>query len=236
MYFVGGTYYSFRGILIAVMNGNPIVLYSWYIICILAFYVVYWLIMTVCKKHYFIMILCGTVWYFLYAIFCVKMGYDRYWYNASHLLIVGMIWATYERSILELLDKSYHFIAPLTWISFVVLCLFRRKAVAMVNYPYISFILTFVTAILFVLSVIMFSLKVQIGNKLLDYLGEISLEIYISQGLFMTVLRSCWIYVSNELLWCILVLVGTIAFSYCLHKVFQNVLNKYKRLLHHLRT
>ena len=235
MYFIGDKYYSLKDIGIAIVNGSPIVSHSWYIICILAFYVVFWLIMTTCRKHYFLMILCGTVWYFLYAVFCVKMGYGSWWYNASHLLIVGMFWATYEKPILELLYRTYQFFAPFTWFSFVVLFLFHGKIAAIVNLPYISLILTLVTAILFVLSVIMFSLKVQIGNKILEFLGEISLEIYISQGLFMTTLRSGWIYINNELLWCILVLTGTIVFSHCLHKVFQYIFSKYKCLLHNLK-
>lgn len=231
MYYIGGKCYSLRDIGLAVIKGTPIVSYSWYIICILAFYVAYWLIMNLCRKRYSLMILYGTVWYFLYALFCIKMRYGVWWYNESYILIVGMLWAIYERSILEFLDKFYHFLAPLTWSSFIVLFLYESKIDSIVNNSVASLILILITAILFVLCVIMFSLKVQIGNKILGFFGGISLEIYISHGLFMNMLRSEWVYISNDFLWCLSVITGTIVFSYCIHNVFQYILSKYKCLL-----
>lgn len=231
MYLVGGQFYSLKDIIFAVIDGRPIVSYSWYIICILVFYVVYWLLMLICRKNYFLMILGGTVWYFLYAIFCIKMDYGDWWYNTSQLLIIGMFWATYERKIIGIIKKAYVVIAPVIWIVFIILFLFRSKIAALINIPYISTIIKLFTAIFFVLSVIMFSFKIQIGNKVLGFLGEISLEIYISQGLFIQTLRSSYIYIENELLWCIAVLVGTIIFSYVLHIAFQFILKKYKLML-----
>lgn len=231
MYYADGKIYSVKDIFISIIDGKPIALYSWYIICILIFYVVYWLLMTVCGKHYFSMIVCGTVWYLLYTVFCIKMGYGGYWCNASQLLIVGMIWATYERKILELLKKAYFVIAPVIGVLFLVLFIILRKKYTQTSIADASVILTFATAVLFVLSVLMFSLKVKIGNKALGFLGDISLEIYISQGIFLKVLRSDIIYIENEFLWCIAVLTGTVVFSYFLHMVFQFILRKYRKLL-----
>lgn len=230
MHLVGGKLYSLKAIIISIVGGYPIVDNSWYIINILIFYVVYWLLMLSCRKKYFLMILGGTVWYFLYAFFCVKMGYGSWWYNASQLLIVGMFWATYENKILEILKKYYAIIAPITWIAFFAIIAFHGKITALAHIP--SVVLKAFTAIFFVLSVIAFSLKAQIGNKILNFLGNISLEIYISQGLLITSLRGGHIYIENELLWCVAVIAGTVVFSYLLHIVLQAIMGKYKLLLH----
>jgi len=229
MNLISGRFYSLKDILIAIFNGSPIVSHSWYIINILLFYVVYWLLMLVFKKHYFLIILGGTVWYFLYAVFCTKMGYGRWWYNASHLLIVGMFWATYERKILDLIDKSYFVIAPAICCAFIILLLFKGKIAALIKLP--SIIITLFTVILFILCVIMFAMKVQIGNKVLGFLGDISLEIYLSQGIFMRTLRSGNISIENDFLYSVAVLTGTIIFSYFLHILFRFILKKYKLLL-----
>ena len=67
------------------------------------------------------------------------------------------------------------------------------------------------------------------GNKILNFLGEISLELYISHGLFLILFRSKCVYIHNEFIWSISVLAGKILFSYGLHILFQAILNVYKR-------
>lgn len=228
MYFIKGDFYSIKDIVTAIIDGEPIALYSWYIICIINFYIIYWLLMVICQKKYFCMILGGIIWYFLYAIFCSKMGYGIWYYNASQLLIVGMFWATYERKILKILKNNYIIIAPIIFAAFIVLFLFNENISSIIGMTYTSLILTLFTAILFVLSVLLISLKVKIGNKIFSFLGEISFEIYMSQGLFIKILRSNLIYIKNDFLWCLAVLSGTIIFSYFLHKMFQFIMEKYK--------
>lgn len=234
MYFFMGEFYSLKGIIFSIIDGHPIASNSWYIINILIFYIFYWCLMLICGKHYFLMIIFGAIWYYLYIVFCEKMGYGAWWYNANHLLIVGMFWAAYENTILNILERTYVWLAPVIWVSFGILCHFSGEIEKLINIniPYIStsLVITIFKAAFFVLSVIMLVLKVQIGNKVLRFLGDISLEIYISHGLFIHFLRSDFIYIGNELLWCTAVLIGTIAFSYALHIIFQFILNKYKQL------
>ncbi len=74
MYKLNSRVYSFKDIVFSIVDGHPIAANSWYIINIIVFYVVFWLLMFVCKKHSFLMILGSTVWYFLYAFFCYKRG------------------------------------------------------------------------------------------------------------------------------------------------------------------
>lgn len=231
MYFLEETRYSVKDIILAILKGKPIVSYSWYIINILIFYVAYRLLMTLCKKHYFVMILGGGIWYILYALFCKKMGYGGWWYNASHLLVVGMFWATYETAILKCIKKVYSVLTPLVWLLFAVLFCFAEPIIALAPVTGISHIHLILTELSFVLGILLFSLKFQIGNKVLGFLGDISLELYLTQGLFIYSLRSDFIYIQNELLFCISVLAGTILLSYLLHLLFTPLLKKYNLLL-----
>lgn len=231
MYLIGGDFYSLKYIIVGIINGKPFVDNAWYILNILVFYFAYWILMKLCKKHHFLMILGGLIWYFLYFYYCIKQGYGEWWYNSSQLLIVGMFWATYEHIIIEILNKTYIIIAPIIWFSFILLYRKPESIIEMIPSSYNMIIVTEITAILFALSVILFSLKIQIGNKILGFLGEISFEIYMAQGIFMQTLRSKFFYIENEFFWCIAVLTGTIIFSYFLHIILQLILKRYMLLL-----
>ena len=233
MHFFLGHFYSLNEIIHSFIIGRPISENSWFIVNILIFYVVFWLLMRICKKHYFMMILGGFIWYILHFIFCLKMKYGSYWYLSSHLLIIGMLYATYEQSIINLFKKNtlqkVFFLACI----FSFLYIFSLKTELLIgtqvfaNIFSISSVLIYL--IIFVISTLAFFLKIHLGNKVLNFLGEISLELYISHGLFVIVLRSKFIFINNELIWSISVLAGTILFSYGLHILFQAILNVYKR-------
>ncbi len=115
----------------------------------------------------------------------------------------------------------------MTWIAFGAFFVKFTKTSA----PIPVTVLSLFAAIFFVLSVVLISLKFRIGNKVLSFLGSISLEIYISQGLMITTLINGKIRIENELLQCIAVSAATILFSYLLHLVLDAVIGKYKLLL-----
>lgn len=231
VYMLRGKVYSIETILVSILKGSPIVSNSWYIICILCFYVIYWMIMMICRNQYKWMIVLGGVWYFFYTYFCINMKYGNWWYNTSLLLVVGMFWATYEKKLLHIMTEHYWVVAPITWIVFVILFHYKNHIATVINIPFFPLVLTLVSSILFVLCIIAFSLKVLVGNKVLGFLGDVSLEIYVSHGLFMTTLRSNCIYINNEVLYCLAVLVCTLSFSILLHFVFQYALKIYRYLL-----
>jgi peptidoglycan/LPS O-acetylase OafA/YrhL len=231
MYAVGGSIYSFKDIVGAIINGKPIVLYSWYIISILVFYIVFWLLMVVFKENYKLMIFGGIIWIALYVIFCKMMDYGSWWYRASHLLIVGMIWAVYERKLLNVLNRFYKLIAPIVWLSFVLLVGLGDKIESYVCIDDIASLVSMLTAVAFVISTLLFMLKFKIGNKVLNYIGNISLEIYLTQGLFITIFHSRKMYIQNEFIFCVLVIIGCVVFASLLNFVLKKILSKYKVLI-----
>lgn len=228
---VNGNYYSVKDIIMKTVYGSPIVSFSWYIVCILFFYVVFWILMIACQQHYFIMICGGCLWYILYIAFCKKMDYGYYWYYSCHLLFVGMFWAVYEEKIIKIIVKFYSIFVSMIWSSFIILYCFCEELSSLIPIAHSLILLKMFISILFVISILLFSLKFQVGNKVLRFLGNISLEIYLSQGLFIAIFRGKIIYVQNETLWCVLVLAGTIIFAYILHSFYTAVIRKYQLLL-----
>ena len=227
-----GQFYSLKDIIHRFIVGDPIAIYSWFIVNILCFYIVFWLLMHICKKHYLMMILGGLIWYILHTIFCIKMQYDSHWYITCHLLVFGMFWAIYEHQIINLFKKK-NITIFISLVSFFIIHYILKRFIPTTNET--THILKSILPLLFTLSFVICTLaifmKIQIGNKILNFLGEISLELYLSHALFKFSLRSKYIYISNELIWCISVLAGTILFSYGLHILFQAILKAYKRII-----
>ena len=234
MYFFLDHIYTLQEIIIQTfIIGRPIAEFSWFIVNILIFYVVFWLLMRICKKHHFMMILGGFIWYILHFIFCLKMKYGSYWYLSSHLLIIGMFYAIYEQNIIILFKKNTLQKAFSLFVTFFLFYIFSVKTELIVGSGIFANILSISSAlinpIIFVLSALAFFLKIHLRNKFLNFLGEISLELCISHGLFLILFRSKCVYIHNEFIWSISVLAGTILFSYGLHILFQAILNVYKR-------
>ena len=77
------------------------------------------------------------------------------------------------------------------------------------------------TAIFFVIAIILCIKGVSLVNPVLDYLGKISLEIYVFQGAVILILRK--LNITNLFLYVIFVLTGTILLATIMHPVLKNV-------------
>ena len=228
---VYGLSFSFTDIIGYIVKGKPVATYSWYILTILAFYIFYGLLMYICGDRHLIMIAGAVLWCIAYALFCMKMSYGQWWYNSSHLLAVGMIWATYEEKIKETVKGIYMFLTPALWISFIMFFYVGYRFTGLPDSEGITLLLALISNLLFVTGFILLCLKLKVGNRILCFLGGISLEIYITQGLFMFLFRNSDLYIGNDLLWCIAVMAGTVAFSFVLHAFFRMILRKLGRII-----
>lgn len=221
-----GVSYSTKDIITMAVTDHPIVSFSWFIINILAFYVAFWLLMFICRKHYLLMIFGAVLFNVCWVAYCIKMNLGIWWYRSSHLLVIGMFWAIYEEDILDEIKASYRVIVPITWSAFAVLFFFQEQILSL--FPILNLQYSLITAVVFVMSVLLFSMKIQIGNKVLAFLCNISLEIYLLHGLFISGLTDK----TSELLWCVSILAGTIISAYILHTVSIKTAKKYTSILH----
>ncbi|MBQ7660935.1 MAG: acyltransferase [Clostridia bacterium] len=228
MYAIGGQVYSFGEVISAIIHGSPIVDFSWYIIIILVFYIVFWLLMILCKDNYVGMIIGAGVWYLLHVIFCIIMGYGTWWYNTSHILIVGMIFATFEEKITDCFKKHYYVLASLFFGAFAFLFFAGNALISFTGVKDLSLVLKMVCALLFVFVVLAYTMKFEIGNPILAFLGKTSLEVYLVQGLLMSGLRSGIVYIQNETLWALATVLGSVALGALIHFLLGIPLKKIK--------
>lgn len=131
--------------------------------------------------------------------FVILWYQGEWWVNSSIAFFVGMVVANNFEKLLDFLSKKY-------WLKFIVLLLicavtFELASLAQWKISYWSefsgklgignkFICYFAQmsfVIPFVLMLFMITYKIQIGNKVMRYLGGLSLELYLMQLIPITV-------------------------------------------------
>lgn len=226
LYAGAGNVYSAKQIMISTfLKGSPIVSFSWYIIAILLFYIAFWLLMVLFKKHYGLMVVSACFLNLLYILFCCRLGYGSYWYNAAFAFCVGMFWAHKESDILKLLEKHFPIFA-ISVILFWIVCFFGKFVVEI---SAIHFAFQIASACLFSIIIVLFSMKFRVRSKIAHFLGTISLELYLVQGLPIMMFRNKVVYIQNELLWCSIVLLSSIALAMVFHALFNKMLTYYRK-------
>ena len=73
--------------------------------------------------------------------------------------------------------------------------------------------------------------KFIIGNKILDFVGKISLEVYLLQGIFVYIFIKSGRIISSDIVTSLIVIALTIGFGYAFNKLFSFILSKYKKLI-----
>lgn len=219
LYWVLGTPWSGRAVLRGLVDGSPIVTASWYVLCVLLFYLAFWCLMWLWGRR-FRGVLAGAVVFMAgYVALCRWLGYGSWWYNTAPALVLGMAWALYQEKIDGVLSRHISRVFPGTFLLFlgtyggkILLNPLLPSTMAAVS-------LTWPVSGLFVCCVVLGLTQVSLEGPLLRWLGDISLETYLVQFLFLQLLRSDAIRVENDLAYALLVLVGTLGFAWAMHQL-----------------
>lgn len=213
-----GAPYTGMEVLASLVNGKPIVSYSWYILCILVFYGNYWLSALVFRKRFG-----GLVaWHFLFAavwvLLCRAWGYEEYWYNAAISFPLGIFWAAYEEKLTPWVRKHYALVLLLSFALFGGS--YALALVGMKRDVYVSLFWLACTG--FLVFMVLVLMKCTFGSPVLRFLGQISFELYGIHGLVMMLFRQT----EAPLPRAAAVLGVSIGAAWLLHRCFQWLLGK----------
>lgn len=214
--------YTLSEVLFSLINGRPIVSFSWYTLCILITYVNYFLsTLLFCRQKKGIFLyngVCTVLWVFL----CRRLGYAEYWYNAAIAFPLGIFWAVYGEKITPWLCKHYLPTAILSFAIFGVsysVALIARKTDVFVS-------LYWIACVGFLLFVVLILMKFTFRNPILSFLGKLSFELYSIHGFFMILYRNEPFRVEGGLMWPAAVMASSIAAAWMLHRFFRWTLKK----------
>jgi len=212
--------YSIEQVLLSLINGNPIVSNSWYIIVSILFYAVYYISAKIFIKTNWkceLVLLSEFVFCVLWVVICRKAGYGGWWYVTNFAFIIGMGWSVYEKHIMAFLSEKSHYII----LTIVVVTLFFALLIA--NKSLEKSLISMATSTSFAIAVVLISCIVQINSHIWQFLGSISMEIYLMHGLTMNAFRGNLVYISSELLYTCMVVFVTILIAIPLHMLFQMI-------------
>lgn len=218
--------------------------YAWYVMAIPLFYLIFYFSFRFVKKDG-LALLCTAFGIFLYILIGTIVDHNdwimkgEWWYNTAHLFIVGLVFAKFEKQIVAHVKKYYWFYLIFTFVTIFVFYAFSTYALAEWSYYGEEWHAThkvlrrwgclfsqILTSCSFVFFVLIASMKIKIGNKLLSILGGATLEIYLIHGIFVELFgydflesTHSLIYIRNVPLYVLIVIVCTIPAVYVYKKL-----------------
>ena len=195
---------------------------NWYIFAVLLLYVFTYLAFRFIKNHNIsLIILTGITCVYIVFMLLYFRSKGTCWFNTVLCYPLGVFWSLYGEKLCKLINKNL-----LTYIlSFIVI----GGAFAVTWYyrlnHYASFVdygVEMVMNLLFVLTLVLITMKVQIHNKILNWLGTHLFELYILQRIPMLILSNLGLNDFNKYLFVLASAVCTI----CLGAVVKPILDK----------
>lgn len=184
---------------------------GWYIFVLLLCELVFYCFARLHPKKSSTLLVWYSAFMVIYVLIMGSLGMGSRWYFRSHCFLLGLIWQEYETTILSVVKKNF----ALWWGLLLVCTVFLlRWYFTSAN----SFWSTVIMLIAFVPLVQLTCMKVAFENPILDFLGNISMEIYLTHGLVLGILRSSAICISEDWLFALVSVMLTIDVSILLNR------------------
>lgn len=180
----------------------------WYIVEILILYLLFYVVFCLIKNRNAACLVYGICLMLLVA-FSLRLGHDKttptqglwfhgeWWYNTTLMMLAGILFAKWERQILGFIRKFYGIVlimsALLTaFLYHETLYMLQTKGYwyewdgyAGYKEKWQTLAVQFPFVLVTVFMVIVILQKIEFGNKVLAFLGDIALELYLIHNLFL---------------------------------------------------
>lgn len=203
----------------SIVQGDPIVRYSWYSISILVIYVFFAIASMVedIKKSrvLFFLLLVG------YVIICLILDYPEFWYNAIIAVYLGVLLFDFRKQISEFVHKHSLIKFILCSGALLITCLIQIK---FGDHLYslnsgVWWLIKESGLVLFLLMLVFVGAYVDFRGPLLRGISEVSYEIYLTHGFVMMILSKVEVLHQNYLVYSMLVLGATLVLATLEHKI-----------------
>ncbi len=208
-----GKQYDWKRVLLSLVAWEELDNSNWYIFIALLTYVFTYLSFLIFKNR---KIALGSVFVLsaIQVVLFLKFGWkSNTWYSLTLFYALGMFYCAVKDKLDNILRNN-----KVWWI-----CTVGSVALFIVAYPYhlIHFVLTEVYYTLFMIIIILVSMRVSFDNKILLWLGENTFLIYILQRIPMNILEA--IGVSNKYMFFVVSLIITLLLTLLYQKLFEQI-------------
>lgn len=214
---------SFSRIIQSFLFGKTIVTNGWYLQATFVMYLIYLLVFKIFKSYKNRLLFFG-VGIFIYCIVCILLDLGISWYQTIPCVVFGMIYCYKKDSIDTLLHKY-------AWRIFILFSILFTTSFILSAVSNIAVLFDMLYSLFFVGALISLVYilcdTVLIENKFTKVCGEYSLEIYVTHGLFLRLIKLK--YIENIPLYIITVIIGTIVMSFIIKKIHTKIVSFFNK-------
>lgn len=198
--------------------GKTIVDFGWYLQTQLLLYILFYIVFRFISKG---KVLYVSIFILLYVIVCYFFQMSSTWYESVPCFGLGIIVSQHKSKFTDFLGEKKKVILGglCLFVIFVVTLYLGNKAI--LYFP-IRIIVKMISAVCFTLLTVILLAVIKVDNFITTFLGKISLEMYILQGLFLNIYKNV-IVISNDWLYIIATIISVIVISFVAHPVFAKI-------------
>lgn len=216
--FITNNVYDVRRILLSLIGWDHVGNSNWYIFVILLLYMITYLSFKIFKgENYLLPITCVFILTMCWACYCYITNIRTLmWYDTALCYVFGMLWSIYKEKIEVFINKS-NIVWGLTLFVAILGFFGLRKTSSIVSALLVNLV--------FVVIVVVFTMRVNVGNKILQRAGELLFEIYILQRIPMILFKYIGLHEVNVYIYFVSCLLTTILlvkpFKFCCDKLWK---------------
>ncbi len=203
--------------------GGTVVSLAWYLQVTFVMYLIYWLVFSNIKRDSMRLGVMSAA-LVVFCVSCYICGLSSTWYESVFCILLGMVWF-YRKEKIDRVLKSK---GVLIFFSAALLC-----AIFTLMQPRFGIIPKMLSAVTFSATVTIFTYLVAdtriVDNKITQFLGKYSLEIYVSQGFFLLLRRHTNI-LDNIYAFIVVTMMGTIIVSIVMKPIYEKICGLCRRL------
>lgn len=189
--------------------GNP---NAWFVVVLPIFYLIFYFAFKYCKNDKTALVaVCSSV--FIYTLIGTIIDHNdwwmcgEWWYNTAHFFCLGLLFARYEAIVVNKIKKHYVLYVIAAFVSMFVFYILSEFAQGIFSYygetfqanfkvlrRWVCLLSQIAASCSFVFFVFMLGMKIKIGNKVLSFMGTITMEFYLIHGLFVELFGYCFIF------------------------------------------
>ena len=222
---------------------------AWYLVVIPFFYLAFWAAFRFCKREGM-----AIAWVFLFTLAYTVLGAfvdhqndwwmrGEWWYNSIILFPLGLLFGKFEKRVTGFFKKGYWF-----WLLFFFAGIFLlfQQSEWLINGPWgyygewgdrlkvqhrlMSAGSQWVVSLFFTAFCFLLMMKVRLGNKVLAWLGGVTLEFYLMHGVFVELFGYNFLdiaksikYIRNVPLYIVMVLVCSVIATIVFHALWKTI-------------
>ena len=204
-----------------IIRGGTLVSHSWFIIVILAIYLIFYFAYSKFEKNIALLFISFSCLFLMLLFY--KIGYQNYWGNNLFAFPFGIWFCMYREKLQRILFSKYNQIIILsTMLLFVThhYPIYFNKFYQLNNL--FDFVAGNIDGLVFTVFFLLVMIKLDFRNRWLNQFNSISLYLYMTHGLVISILIN-FVPISkkSDLLFSVLTLSLTILISYILRKLID---------------